>query len=529
MVKNTREEFLHGQKVKFSIALKLILATSAVVVLISLGFVIFGIFSTQTQYRHFAQGLKESEMAALVARGRTTSQNLSDSMYPPLLDGSIDRVLDTVKSVASGDKEIVEALVIRRGGRIVAHSKDEKLGENLDQERVARLEALKGVSQLTEIGSVLPSAIAFGSPIQLSTQQDSRILGYLYIQLSTQRIAEAMEKIDAEREEAVRSALVKTASLGIGALVIGVLIAVYQGLRFGRAIGHLTHVATEVGKGNLQARAVPSTQDEIGVLCTQFNDMTSRVEVLLKESVEKAALDQELERANAIQNLLMPSRDEFNAAGLTYCGMCEPATQMGGDWWHHYPLNEDRVLLCIGDVTGHGIPSAMLTATTKACCDTLLYQQHDVDLAQFMRLLDHAIRESGKGELVMTFFAALIDSRAMTMKFVNAGHNFPLLFRGKDIQSLVARGRRLGDGSECTVVEKTIEKDDLLVFYTDGILECENEAHEQYGMRRFRRLLQSNKNEPVTNLRKILVDDAYAFYGTMPREDDITLALCRLN
>ncbi|OGR12460.1 MAG: hypothetical protein A2341_00120 [Deltaproteobacteria bacterium RIFOXYB12_FULL_58_9] len=115
------------------------------------------------------------------------------------------------------------------------------------------------------------------------------------------------------------------------------------------------------------------------------------------------------------------------------------------------------------------------------------------------------------------------------MKFVNAGHNFPLLFRGKDIQSLVARGRRLGDGSECTVVEKTIEKDDLLVFYTDGILECENEAHEQYGMRRFRRLLQSNKNEPVTNLRKILVDDAYAFYGTMPREDDITLALCRLN
>jgi len=138
MVKNTREEFLHGQKVKFSIALKLILATSAVVVLISLGFVIFGIFSTQTQYRHFAQGLKESEMAALVARGRTTSQNLSDSMYPPLLDGSIDRVLDTVKSVASGDKEIVEALVIRRGGRIVAHSKDEKLGENLDQERVAR-------------------------------------------------------------------------------------------------------------------------------------------------------------------------------------------------------------------------------------------------------------------------------------------------------------------------------------------------------------------------------------------------------
>ena len=490
-------------RVRFPIALKLILISGGLVLLLSMGFVILGLLSTQSQYLRFAAIRKAAEIGSLKSIGMTTARSLTDSMYAPLLNGDLDLIQDTVKSVASGQSGVVEAIVARPDGRKLAQATEGELGGMLPDDLLTRLKGVKGVAELDEMTTdTLPDKIGFGSRIELQTGATGRLLGYLYIAVSTKRIVEAMHEIEEERRDAVRKELKKTVFLGLGALLIGIVIAVLQGLRIGRSIGHLNEVAREVGEGNLEARAVPSSRDEIGVLCERFNDMTKRVGNLLRESMEKAALDKEIERANAIQSLLLPSLEEFKTAGLSYCGLCVSATQMGGDWWHHYPLDNNRVLLCVGDVTGHGIPSAMLTASAKACCDTFLLDNSEVDLSRFMRSLDHTIRQSGKGELVMTLFACVLDTRTMAVRFANAGHNFPLLLRNGKPQGLVATGGRLGDGGEYVPTEAKLQAGDLVVLYTDGLIECENKDGEEYGMRRFRRLLTQHQTEPLLSLRQ---------------------------
>ncbi len=517
-------------KVRFPIAAKLIFATAALVLLLIGGFVGRSWWSTQRQYEQLAAVRTTAEIQALTARGFLTARNLADSMYSSLLVGDIDLVLDAVKSVTKGDSELIEVLVARRDGRIIARAKAGKLGESVPAALLKRLEALTQPTQLNELTQAkLPDLVAVGAPIEMRSEAVKRREGYIYLELSTKRIAQALKEIESERRRALRTALIQTVALGLAALFLGVLVAVFQGLRFGRAIRHLARVAAEVGQGNLKARAKPTTRDEIGVLSHRFNEMTERIESLLQESVQKAAIDKELERANAIQALLMPPRDVFKKAGLTYSGWSETATQMGGDWWHHYPLNEHRTLLCVGDVTGHGIPSAMLTASTKACCDTLLHGNPQVALSRFLRTLDHVIREAGKSELVMTFFAAIFDTKDMTVEFANAGHNFPILLRGGNLRALVARGGRLGDGSEFEAVKKPLHKGDLVVFLTDGIIECQNESGEEYGMRRLRHLLQNFGDDELLDLRERLLADAYNFYGRMPRRDDITLVMCRVD
>lgn len=514
--------------VRFPIALKLILASVAIILLLTAAFVAQGLVQTQQQYKQFADTRKDSEISVLIGQGLTAIRNLSDSVGSPMLGGETSFVLDLVTSLSKGNPELGEIIVANPNGKIWAAT-TKVLGTTMDEKFFARLKQLKGPAQLTELtDQSVGKPIAFGSVIEVPAGDQKRLVGYAYLEMSTARVVKLLEAIEAERKGAVRSALVKMALLALGALLIGIIIAVLQGLRFGRAIRHLSQVADEVGRGNLEARAIPTSQDEIGVLCVRFNDMTSRVDGLLRESMEKAALDQELERANAIQSLLMPSEEEFRVGNVTYCGLCEPASQMGGDWWHHYQLDDHRVLLCIGDVTGHGIPSAMLTASTKACCDTFLYQMSDIDLPKFMQALDYTIRESGKGQLVMTFFAGLFDLRTQSVEFVNAGHNFPINFRGGKIKSLVARGSRLGDGAEYESRKDKLERGDLIVFYTDGILECENAEGEEYGLRRFRKYIEAHKDESLIALRDGLMEEANAFYGDTPRKDDITLVFSRI-
>ena len=147
----------------------------------------------------------------------------------------------------------------------------------------------------------------------------------------------------------------------------------------------------------------------------------------------------------------------------------------------------------IGDVTGHGVPSAMITAAAKASCDVARHVHNDdVTVTRLLEIMNHAIFESAQRRFVMTCFASIVDTKARTITYANAGHNFPYLFRparaSGEFGSLMIRGNRLGDDRSSKYEAKTTElvAGDVLVWYTDGIVECENEGGEEYGEKRFR-------------------------------------------
>jgi serine phosphatase RsbU (regulator of sigma subunit) len=264
--------------------------------------------------------------------------------------------------------------------------------------------------------------------------------------------------------------------------------------------------------------------------------MADRLLILMRETAEKATLEKELEVARTIQETLVPPPDPVERQYVKLAGYFLPASQCGGDWWTVHDMPDGRILVVIGDVTGHGVPSAMITAAAKAACDVVRATEGDkLTVTRLLEVMNRAIFESAKRKFVMTCFASILDPKRRTITYANAGHNFPYLFRpgavdGNDFQVLMSRGNRLGDLEESTYSEKTapLTANDVLVWYTDGIVECENDRGEEYGEKRFRAAIRRAAELDPVAMRESVVSAAGQFFGDRPRKDDITMVFARI-
>ncbi len=358
------------------------------------------------------------------------------------------------------------------------------------------------------------------------------VLGYDLSPLDTEKTKAAKQKT-----AALNSTAVWSGAVGALFVLIGTLLAIFQGLSISKPIKLLAWKADQIARGDLDARVEVKSTDEIGILGENFNFMADQIVVLLQQTAEKARLEQELEVARTIQETLVPPNDPVSNNFFKFAGYFQPATTCGGDWWTWHQLVGDKVLVVIGDVTGHGVPSAMITAAAKAACDVArsVYQD-DVAVTRLLEIMNYAIFESAKRKFVMTCFASIVDTKKRTITYANAGHNFPYLFRaGEDgkgeFGSLMIRGNRLGDLRESKYEAKTTDlvSGDILVWYTDGIVECENTAGEEYGEKRFRASVRRAAALDAGEMRDSVVADSQQFFGEMLRKDDITLVIGRIH
>jgi serine phosphatase RsbU (regulator of sigma subunit) len=339
-----------------------------------------------------------------------------------------------------------------------------------------------------------------------------------------------------QKKEASTKAALYTGAVGALFALIGTLLAIFQGLSISRPIRALAWKADQIARGDLDARVEVNSGDEIGLLGENFNFMADQIAILLQQTAEKAKIEQELEVAKAIQETLVPPDAPVKKGTLTFAGFYQPAAQTGGDWWTWAELAGGKILVVIGDVTGHGVPSAMITATAKAACDVARYvHDDDVSVTRLLELMNHAVFESAQRRFVMTCFASIVDPKARTITYANAGHNFPYLFRtgeGKgEFGSLMIRGNRLGDDRESRYEAKTTElvPGDVLVWYTDGIVECENQTGEEYGEKRFRASVRKAAALDAAEMRDAIITDAAQYFNDTIRKDDITMVVGRIH
>lgn len=348
-------------------------------------------------------------------------------------------------------------------------------------------------------------------------------------------IAALRASIEARVNERKRVSMVNTLFVGGLVVILGVVLTILQSLRISRPIRELTESVERIAHGDLSERAVVDSTDEIGVLGRNFNYMAERLGVLLVETKEKATFEKEMEVARVIQEALIPPSRTIDKDFIQFIGFFKSASICGGDWWNYAELSGGRLLILIGDVTGHGVSSAMITAAAKSCCDTLRHVTEGELTATFLlEELNKTIYEAAQRKFVMTFFATIIDPAERTITFSNAGHNFPLLFRAKvpagepAIVPLVTRGNRLGDVMESRFLERTVpyEPDDVLVWYTDGLTEGTNSDGEEYGEKRFRRSIRAMLDKPPDAIMAKVLKDAEAFFEDFAHpEDDITLVV----
>ncbi|WP_437326110.1 PP2C family protein-serine/threonine phosphatase [Sorangium sp. So ce381] len=306
--------------------------------------------------------------------------------------------------------------------------------------------------------------------------------------------------------------------------------------RFASKLGELFSLsgATQAAPGSAtQDAAGASGSDEaINEVRVQLVALGDRLVQLLYDTAEKASLKKQLEVARAVQQMLVPSEDVIERPSLRLASHFQPAAECGGDWWTFHDLPDGRLLTVVGDVTGHGISSAIITGAAKAACDVVrTFAREQLSPAQLLRVMNCSIFEAGQQKFLMTCAACIFDPAAGSLTLANAGHPFPYLVRNSAIRQLAAQGEPLGAASSAEYTSSTIalEGGDALLWFTDGVTECENESSEQFTEKRLRSLFQSVAASAPEEARDAIVEAVSRFRGERALDDDVTLVVARVS
>jgi serine phosphatase RsbU (regulator of sigma subunit) len=293
------------------------------------------------------------------------------------------------------------------------------------------------------------------------------------------------------------------------------------------AVGALRTGAAALGQGDLGHRIEIRGNDDLWETARQFNRMAEGLERARALEKERDRLESELELARRIQQRLLPAGPP-SIEGLDIAGCSEPAREVGGDYYDHIDLGGGRVLLVIADVSGKGVPAALLMSGFRA---SLMSQDAQAlgpeRLAERVNDFLHRSVETGK---FVTAFLGFLDSGTGHIVYANAGHNPPVLLRRDGrVEWLAAGGVVLGIMPHFRFEsgEAVLEPGDLLALYTDGVTEGQNAAGELWGDDRLIESLRRLAGRPSAEAARALVSEVRAYEGEAGAADDVTVLMAR--
>lgn len=246
---------------------------------------------------------------------------------------------------------------------------------------------------------------------------------------------------------------------------------------------------------------------------------------------ENEFLNGQLQVAAEVQKMLFP-RALPTVQGLEYAGVCRPARTVGGDYYDFLQLQENRLTVAVGDISGKGVSAALLMANLQGLLRSLapIHQAAPEELAA---ALNRHLCESNDGSKFATLFCGFFDAGSGRMEYVNAGHCPPLLFRATGTEpttSLDPTGTVLGLFQDVAYQRRSavLGSGDLLAIYTDGVVEAESVQEEEFGEQRLRETIQELRSEPLPEILTAVLDEVSRFTGGRPQQDDLTLVLARV-
>jgi phosphoserine phosphatase RsbU/P len=235
---------------------------------------------------------------------------------------------------------------------------------------------------------------------------------------------------------------------------------------------------------------------------------------------------EEVARGVKIQQDLLPLSNH-SCNGITVAAGISTSSEIGGDFFDYFAIDQDRLGLLVADVSGHGVQAGMVTTAAKASLHTLLSLGVDTP-AGLLSGMNNAILATARQSLLMTCLIACIDTERNTLTIANAGHNYPYLVREAESEPQLLDttvGFPLGFEKGFSYQESSISfhPGDALFMYTDGIVECEDADGEEFGYQRFSALLQESlANCASHQLHASLLAGATRYTGSTFFDDDVT-------
>jgi serine phosphatase RsbU (regulator of sigma subunit) len=325
----------------------------------------------------------------------------------------------------------------------------------------------------------------------------------------------------------LRRTTVRNMGYGLGVVAIALIGIIPLSGRMTRNLKVLTKEAENLAHGDLAARVQVTSNDEFGKLAQAFNRMAADLSENQKHLVKQERMHKELEMCRKIQEELLP-RQPLRSGAIEIKGVSIPAREVGGDFFNYFPMPGGTMALLIGDVSGKGLPAALLMANLQATIQARL--PLELDLVKLAEQLDGEIAVNNS-EAYLTLFIAVLDPQSLSLRYVNAGHNSQfLLHKNGSIEQLQSTGRPIGLLAGGGFQEKTIllKNEDSLFFYTDGLVEAVNEAGEEFGMEKLEALLTEERTRGLEGMLANVEKAINRYRGRIDAADDATMMLLKI-
>ncbi len=254
--------------------------------------------------------------------------------------------------------------------------------------------------------------------------------------------------------------------------------------------------------------------------------------IIFSVAAEKKRLDQDLQVAYEIQRILLPANAP-DVPGFQIAGINIPAHQVSGDYYDYIAVDDDHCGVVIADVSGKGVPASLIMAMCRSVLRSQASGQHSA--AAVLREVNAQLFPDIKEDMFISMAYAIIDKQSSKLTLCRAGHDAPLLYSARDatVSKINPPGMALGidSGSVFNRVtgdfSLTLEPNDCLVLYTDGVTEALDSQGDEFGMANVIKAIQASASEGAAGIITRLTDDLRAFVGTHPQHDDITLIVIR--
>jgi sigma-B regulation protein RsbU (phosphoserine phosphatase) len=251
-------------------------------------------------------------------------------------------------------------------------------------------------------------------------------------------------------------------------------------------------------------------------------------EAIASEMAQRELLSREIEIAREVQQRLFPQTMP-EVPALQYAGHCRPARGVGGDYYDFLALTGGSLGIAIGDVSGKGIPAALLMASLQASVRGQSLTRGK-DVAGLMANVNRLVFDASQSNRYATFFYAQFEPATRNLVYTNGGHNPPVVLRGADAIPLEVGGPPVGLFRETSYeqAEMQLEPGDLLIFFTDGISEAENAANDEWGEDALISTVRASGGVLPAEIIARIMQAADDFAAGAPQHDDMTLVVARV-
>lgn len=477
------------------------------VVFVSVGLVSFFIVTRQ----------KEQLVQEIKLRGLAIVRNLSANSKIPLWQQETLTLASFVKDAVS-NPGVRYAFISDEKGIIVAHNILSEVGKPIKQQVSSGTQPTS--SEETRMEHIWSSEGEHLLGISEHIFRAGVWIGSVYVGISHEFI-----------DKAVRKTYLSVILIASGIIFLSIIASYFLTSIMVKPVKELTSGAKEIGKGNLDYKISIKSKDEIGTLAQTFNQMTASLKKAEIEMVEKERMKQELTIAQEIQKSLLPNTQP-DIKGYKIGSLYQASFEVGGDYYDFIPLKDSGYGIALGDVSGKGVPAALVMAVTR----TILRFQalNSMSTAEVLKNTNSILYEQVQRGIFVTMFYIIIDLGTSGITASCAGHNPALIIRSNGaVEWLKPAGSVLGFvGSKLfdtriQEVKINLSKDDLLLIYSDGVTEAMNEKQEEFGENRLLYVtLNSSKDEPNKILEKIN-NELNNFCGQEPQHDDITMVVVK--